>query len=310
MATKILIDTDPGIDDAMAILFSLRCPELEVVALTSVFGNVEVELATQNALRLVELEENDHVPVAHGAARPLAKASMRLGKHVHGEDGMGDTNLPPPKSTPIGIPAAQFIVETVMAHPGEITLAPIGPLTNLALALQLEPKISTIVKEVVLMGGAATVPGNASPVAEANVFRDPHAASIVFGAGWSVTQVGLDVTSQCVMTKAFLEQLGQADNPASSLLGRILPFYQEFYESTYELAGGIHTHDFSAIAYVLDPSLFRSERWPIYVETEGRCAGQTIPDRRGQWGEQPMVNICLEVDAPRVIALYKEYLIG
>lgn len=308
MANKILIDTDPGIDDAMAILFALRHPELDVVGLTTVWGNVEVEVATQNALRLVELEGNDHVPVARGAARPLANASIGLGKHVHGQDGMGETNLPPPKGKPLGISAAQFIVESVMACPGEITLVPIGPLTNLALALQLEPQISMKIKEVVLMGGAATVPGNASPVAEANIYHDPHAASIVFAAGWAVTQVGLDVTSRCIMTRAYLDEIGQADNPASELLVRMLPFYQEFHANTYSLDGGIYTHDFSAIAYVLDPSLFRTESWPLYVETDGRCAGQTIPDRRSQWGNLPVINVCLEVDTSQLTALYKKHL--
>jgi len=151
MTRKILIDTDPGIDDTMAILFALRSPELEVVGLTTVFGNTDVEYTAQNALRLVELEGNDHIPVAQGAGRPLILPLRSLGKLVHGQDGMGNANLPPPKGRLASQHAAQFIVETVLANPGEITLVPVGPLTNLALALRLDARIAGLVNKVVLM---------------------------------------------------------------------------------------------------------------------------------------------------------------
>ena len=169
MAKKIIFDTDPGVDDTMALTFALRSPELEVVGVTSVFGNAAGSVTAQNALRLVELEGNDHIPVARGADRAVVFPAMELGTMVHGEDGMGNTNPPPPKGKLLDMHAAEFIVETVLANPGDITLVPVGPLTNIALALRLEPRIADLVAEVVLMGGAAHVPGNITPLAEANI---------------------------------------------------------------------------------------------------------------------------------------------
>jgi uridine nucleosidase len=307
MPQKIIIDTDPGVDDSMAILFALRSPELEVVGLTTVFGNTDVEVCAQNALRLVELEGHGHIPVAQGAGVPLSIPPRSHGKMVHGADGMGNTNPPPPQGKLLPIHAAPFIAETVMAHPGEITLVPVGPLTNIALALRLEPRIATAVKEVVIMGGAATVPGNASPVAEANIHNDPEAAAIVFGAGWPLTMVGLDVTTKTLMSKEYLDEIGRTGNKATDLLRRITPFYQEFFDDFYGMGGSIHTHDPSAIACLIDRSLFRIERMPVLVEMQGHCAGQTAPDRKRQWGQDAAdINVCLDVDSPRLLALYKE----
>ncbi len=308
MPTKILIDTDPGIDDSMAILFALRSSELEVVGLTAVFGNTDVEITVQNALRLVELEGHAHIPVAEGAGVPLVIPPRSRGKLVHGDDGLGGANLPPPRGKPVNLHAASFIIETVLAHPGEITLVPVGPLTNLALAVRLEPRIAPLVKEVVLMGGAAAVRGNASPVAEANIHNDPHAAAIVFGAGWPLTMVGLDVTTQCIMSKDYLADLGRAGTLATDLIARIIPYYQRVHDHYYGMAGATFTHDPSAIACVIDRSLFRIERLPMFLETEGYCAGQTISDRYRQWGDLPEANVCLEVDAPRLRSLFRERL--
>ena len=177
---KIIIDTDPGADDALAILFALQRPELEVFGLTSIFGNVPTDLAAQNALRLLTVAGRLDIPVAQGAAKPLSIPPASYAYWVHGDDGLGNLNLPLSKTQPIPQAAAQFIVDTVMAHPGEVTLVPIGPLTNLALALALEPRITGNVAGVVLMGGAARVNGNVNPAAEANIFHDPHAADAVF----------------------------------------------------------------------------------------------------------------------------------
>ncbi|HSV85530.1 MAG TPA: nucleoside hydrolase [Levilinea sp.] len=310
MAIKILIDTDPGVDDAMAILFALRSPELEVVALTTVFGNAPVELTTQNALRLLELEGNSHIPVARGADFPLVRSRGELGMHVHGDDGMGGLNLPPPKGAPAAIPAAQLIVDTVMANPGEITLLPLGPLSNIGLALLLEPAIARNVKEVILMGGSAYDRGNASPAAEANIYNDPEAAALVFNAAWPLTMVGLDATHRCVMTQTYLDELYRASNPAIELIRKILPFYQRFHDSIYAMNGGIHTHDPSAVAYAIDPTLFVTRQMPIYVETEGRCAGDTVPDAHGKWKQGPLATVCLDVDAQRLLALYQARLVS
>ena len=305
---KIIIDTDPGVDDTMAILFALRSPELEVIGLTSVFGNTYVETTTLNALRLVELEGNQHIPVARGAGQPLVGKARSIGMHVHGSDGMGDTNPPPPKGSPLDIPAAQFIVQEIMGNPGEITLVPIGPLTNIALALRLEPRIVENVKEVVIMGGSAYAGGNASPVAEANIYNDPYAANIVFSAGWPLTMLGLDATMKWIMTKEYLDDLCSAGNLATDLIRDILPFYQAFLDGFYHSDGDIHTHDPSAIAYLIDNSLFTSEEMPMFVETVGRCAGQTVPDIHHLVGEFPLVNVCLDADSTALSELYKERL--
>ena len=310
MSKKIIIDTDPGIDDAMAILLALRSSELEVIGLTTVFGNARGEVTAQNALRLVSLEGHAHIPVAQGSGVPLVLPLMELGTFVHGEDGMGNTNSPMPVKELLNIPAAQFIVETVLSNPGEITLVPIGPLTNIALALHLEPRIVRMVRQVVMMGGAALTPGNISPVAEANIYHDPHAAAAVFSAGWPVVMVGLDVTTQVVMTPAYLEELYAANNPATNLLRSTLPCYQRFHEAFYGMKGNIHTHDPSAIAYLMDPGLFETRLWPIYVELEGRGIGQTIADPRRQWGsDQPLTQVCSGVNADGVLQLIKERLV-
>jgi uridine nucleosidase len=308
MATKILIDTDPGIDDTMAILFALRSPELEVVGLTTVFGNTNITNTSQNALRLVELEGHGDIPVAMGAGNPLINPIASLGEFVHGPDGMGGINPPPPAGKVQSISAAQFIVDTVLSYPNEITLVPVGPLTNIALARHLEPRIAGLVKEVVIMGGAAFVPGNASPVGEANILNDPHAAAVVFGAPWPVTMVGLDVTMQVVMTGDYLEKLGQGGNPATDLIRRIVPIYQQFHDKTYGLGGDIHTHDPSAVAFVVDRSLFETAQLPMFVETQGRCAGQTIPDLLGHWDDASEVNVCRGVEAPHLLELFFERL--
>jgi inosine-uridine nucleoside N-ribohydrolase len=312
MPKKIIIDTDPGVDDAMAIFLALKSSEVEVVGLTTVFGNVHTDLATQNALRLLELAGRPDIPVAAGAALPLVVPLDSVADFVHGADGLGNTNLPLPAGRPVDEPAAQFIVETVMARPDQVTLVPIGPLTNLALALALEPRLPEKVAEVVLMGGAATVNGNVNPAAEANIIHDPHATDIVLNAGWPVTMVGLDVTLQTVMTDDYLASLKASGSTAGKFIHHISRFYRDFHYDLFGLAG-IHTHDPSAIAYVIDPTLFTVERGPVRVVTEGLAAGQTLFDRRQQWHEpnvwsedKPAVNVCLGVDSERLLALYKE----
>jgi uridine nucleosidase len=317
MPHKILFDTDPGVDDAMALLFALQSPELEVAGVTTVYGNAEVEQTTLNALRVLEVAGRTDVPVASGAARPLVRPYRGKRGHIHGEDALGNTFLPPPTGHPLDLPAAEYIIRTALAHPGEITLVAVGPLTNLALAARLEPRVVPAVRQVVIMGGAAFVPGNASPVAEANIFNDPEAASIVFAAGWPLTMVGLDVTMRTVMTTEYLHRLFPSSSnplrsdPLTTFLSRIVPVYLQSYRDRYGM-DGIPTHDPSAIAYAIEASLFRVERLPVYVETAGRCAGQTVPDRFRQWdgpstgSGQPLpeIDVCVDVDSPRLLALF------
>ncbi len=303
MPRKILIDADPGIDDALAILAALRSPELDVVGLSIVFGNADVDSCALNGLRLVELEGHDYVPVAKGCAQALFIPTEELGTAVHGLDGMGNTHLPLPHGQLDDRPAAEFIIDMVKAYPGEITLVPLGPLSNIGLALRLEPKIAGLVKEVVLMGGNAYVPGNISPVAEANIYHDPHAAEIVFSAGWPLTMVGLDVTTRTRMNPEYLARLYAAGNPAVKLLEQIHPCYKAYFDLHYNLQGTIHTHDPSTIAYLLAPQLYTGLKVPVHVETEGKCAGQTVPDAWHQWAERPPVNVLVGVDEPAVLEL-------
>lgn len=315
MPKKIIIDTDPGIDDAMAILFALGVPGLEVVGLTTIFGNVETALATQNALHLLEFAGVPQIPVAQGATRPLSIPFRGPAAFVHGVDGLGETAQAVPTTKAVNQSAAQFMVEMVMAHPGEITLVPIGPLTNLALALMLEPRIVQQVAEVVIMGGAATVNGNVNPAAEANIHNDPHAADLVFTAGWPITMVGLDVTTKVMMDEPYLASLCTPRCKTGSYIYDICRFYLDFHHRTHEFYA-LHTHDPSAIAYVIDPTLFQTQRGVIRVLTEGIARGQTVFDRRGhwsrpnEWSTHLPTNVCLDVDAERLLALYKHHILA
>jgi len=311
MPRKIIIDTDPGVDDAMAIFFALCSPKLDVVGLTTIFGNVHTELATKNTLRLLEIAGRSDIPVAPGALDPLTAPFEGPVPFVHGADGQGDINLPDPAGQALDISAAQFIVEQLRANPGEITLASVGPLTNIALALRLEPRITEWVDEVVLMGGNALAPGNASPAGEANIRNDPEAADLVFGADWQVTMVGLDVTLRVHMTPEHIADYATHGNPMSDHIVKVLPHYRNYFESVYD-AEGIFVHDSSAIAYILDPSLFTVRRWPIRVGTQGLGRGKTWPATGGRilppWEGRPEVNVCVDVDGVRLVEMEAEVL--
>ena len=306
MPRKIIIDTDPGVDDTMAIFFALCSPELELIGLTTIFGNVHTELATKNALRLLEIAGRGDIPVAHGADDALTGAFEGPVPFVHGTDGQGDIFLPDPAGAPIDLSAAQFIIEQLRAYPGEITLVPVGPLTNIALALRLEPRITEWVDEVVLMGGNALVPGNASPAGEANIRNDPEAADLVFGADWQVTMVGLDVTLRVHMRPEDIAEYAAHGNPMSAHITRILPHYRNYFEANYD-AEGIFVHDSSAIAYVIDPGLFTVRSWPIRVGTQGLGRGKTWPATGGRilpaWEGRPLVNVCIGVEGERLVGL-------
>lgn len=304
MPSKIIIDTDPGVDDSMAILFALSSPELDLLGLTAVFGNGQVVQLAQNAIHVLDVAGRSDIPVAVGAGEPLARAYRGRGRMVHGEDGLGNIFLSAPTRRPVASSAAQFIVETVMRQPGEVTLIAVGPLTNVALAVRLEPRLVSAVKQIIIMGGAAFCPGNASPVAEANIFNDPEAARIVFAAGWPLTMVGLDVTTQTIMTPVYLEELAKTGNARTDFIGRIVPFYLNFHREANGVEG-IFTHDPSAIAYALEPSLFKTRRAPVFVETLGQCAGQTVADLRHQWIKEPAIDICTEVDSVGLLELFK-----
>lgn len=306
---RVLIDTDPGVDDSMAILLAFHSPELTIEGLTTVFGNTGSDVTTQNALRLVEIAGHPHVPVARGAEKPMLRSYTGEGWRVHGRNGMGGVDLPPPQGQPDPRRAAQFIVDTIMANPGQITLAPLGPLTNVALAVLLEPKIVENVKEVVLMGGAAMVPGNASPVAEANIRNDPEAASIVFHAGWPVTMVGLDVTMKTQMNDTYLEDLKREGKAHGEFIYAITRHYVGLYKSRGITS--MPVHDPSTIAYLIDPTLFTTQKTFVDVEYHSPYhQGQTVADWRGQREREPNVHVCVGVESDRLLAMYWQRLTG
>jgi len=309
---KVLIDTDPGIDDSMAVLFALRSPSLEVVAITTIFGNVTTEQATANALRLVELA-GVSIPVARGAETPLVRPRRDPPAFVHGADGLGEIGAPPPRGAPVDESAAELIVKMAQRYPGELTLVPVGPLTNIALALELEPRLPELVAGVVLMGGTARATGNVSPVAEANISGDPDAADRVFRTAWPVVMVGLDVTTAVRMPDAVLERIAAADPELGGFIFRISRFYKAFYDSQ-GVTGGFYVHDPSAVAYVVDPTLFETQGARVRVDTDGLALGQTIaafgdpPDFWTPWREAPETKVCVKVDAARFLALYESTL--
>lgn len=314
MTRKLLIDTDPGVDDLMAIYTALASPELEVVGLTTVFGNAATPVTTQNALTLLDVAGREDIPVAAGELHPLATDYLGPVPQVHGHNGLGDAPLVASSRSPIDATAAEFIHATLADDPGKVTLLTLGPLTNVAVALQNHPEITDLVAEVVVMGGNALVPGNATPSAEANINNDPEAADLVFGAGWNVTMVGLDVTHQVVLSGEALDRISAGASSTAKLMGDAIPVYREFFEATNG-TDGIYVHDPSTVAYLLMPDAFSTNPWPLRVETESFSRGKTWPNLENTdeatpaaWQGRPRVQVCTGVDAPRVTAFVEERL--
>lgn len=309
----VIIDTDPGIDDAMAIAVALAAPELDVLALTTTFGNHDLPVTTANAQRILDALGHPDVPVVPGADRPLLRPGHGPATVVHGDDALGDAGYPAPSRPPDTTQhAAVRIVEEVRRRPGEVTLVPIGPLTNVALALRLEPRLVDLVAGVVVMGGAARVPGNVTPTAEANIWNDPEAAEVVLGAGWPLTLVGLDVTHQVHADRAWIDGLDELDTPAARLVVDTAPTYVRFHQRTDGL-DGIHCHDAAAVVHLLRPELFTTRPMAVRVVTEGFAAGTTVAaDRTGvpdaEWEARPRVDVALDVDAAGVLGTVRDLL--
>lgn len=312
---KIVFDTDPGIDDAMALLFAHFAPQIEVMGVTTVLGNGSIETVTNNALYICERFGID-AGVHQGAAAPLLVASDEPPAFVHGDDGLGNIHADKPDRQAANASAAEFLVNTVLAHPHEITLVAVGRLTNLAMALRLNPNIANLVKSVVVMGGALGSnehTGNVTPVAEANIFGDPHAADIVMTAPWDLTLVGLDVTMNCVMSSEQLERLRTRAGDAGEFIWDITRHYEDYYRRTRGVHG-FPVHDSCAVAYLLAPELFGTETGAIRVATEGISRGQTIlvPGGRkfppGAWDGVPHSRGCVTVDAQGLLSLYEDTL--
>jgi len=233
---KIILDTDPGIDDAIAICYALNHPQIEVLALTTIYGNVATGLATQNALRLCELNQH-HIPVATGTDKPLKITPNPVADFVHGMNGFGEIELPAPKLKPSSASAAELIVQLINKYPGEVTLAAVGPLSNLALAMELDSSIMQKVKQVIVMGGAFHRDGNVTTQAEANIWNDPHAAQQVLTAEWPVTVHGLDVTYQISFSAEYIEEIATHSKRVGGFLREAAKFYSEFYKKSLNFDG-------------------------------------------------------------------------
>lgn len=312
---KVIYDTDPGVDDAMALYFALAHPQIDLLGITTTFGNVTVAQAATNALYLTALAGRN-IPVTLGAKGPWAKPSAAPPEFIHGSDGLGNLPTRVPTSNRLDQrPSAQFIVDMARAQPGQITLVAVGPLGNLADALQLEPQLPQLLREVIVMGGTVDEPGNVSPVAEANIWNDPHAADVVFTAGFKLTMVGLDVTHRVVtelrLFKAFAEHHRHV---ATDTLHHAVEFYSIFYTGLHKhMAGapGCFAHDLLAFIYLVQPGLFRVKTGPVRVAIEGLAQGQTIFNRRKHapyphpgWGSDiPDTQVCMQVDAAGCLAL-------
>ncbi|MDN4502075.1 nucleoside hydrolase [Alteromonadaceae bacterium BrNp21-10] len=309
MIEKVIIDTDPGIDDAMALFFAFQSPEIEVLGLTTVFGNVDVQTSAKNALWLCELAKQQ-LPVTQGCARPWIGPMSSYAHFVHGDDGLGNTQNSPPNGQLDPRHSAQFIVDMVNAHPNEISLVAIGPLTNLALALQLDPMLASKVKQVILMGGAATCAGNITPAAEANIWNDAYAAQIVFAADWQVTMIGLDITDKLRFNQGFLDELKTANPLLGGYIDRAAQCYMDFY-SQGQTQRECRFHDVTTLAYLVRPQWFQSQLGKLLVSTDSLTLGQTVFCPQGQglsepWTSGPYTNVALTVDDQALKQLYLE----
>jgi inosine-uridine nucleoside N-ribohydrolase len=314
---RVIIDTDPGVDDAMAILLALNSPELKVEALAVVPGNVEAWQGLENALKLVSLANRCDVSVAAGAQHPLAQ-KLITAQYWHGKNGLAGVELPAPKCKADSRFAPDLIIETIHKYPHEVTLIPVGPLTNIALAVSKDPSIVPLTKDIVIMGGSITG-GNVDGAAEANIYNDPEAASIVFNAGWMVTMIGSDVGERTIITRKHLTELEPMHGPESDFIAKLA----DFYISRSEKSGyqGAAMYDPLAVATVIDPKLVTLKDMHVDVETRGEFTrGETVANRMGfdennvLHGDhyeidgliplKPNSRVCLASDADRFLQLF------
>ncbi|EOA38276.1 hypothetical protein CARUB_v10009769mg [Capsella rubella] len=312
---KIIIDTDPGIDDAMAIFVALNSPEVDVIGLTTIFGNVYTTLATRNALHLLEVAGRTDIPVAEGTHQTFLKEKkVRIADFVHGKDGLGNQNFPPPKGKPIEKSGPEFLVEQAKLHPGQITVVALGPLTNIALAVQLDPEFSKNVGQIVLLGGAFAVNGNVNPASEANIFGDPEAADIVFTCGADIIAVGINVTHQVVMSADDKDKLASSNGKLAQYLCKILDVYYDYHLTAYEIKG-VYLHDPATILAAFLPSLFTYTEGVARVQTSGITRGLTLLynnqkkfEEVNEWSNKPSVKVAVTIDAPAVLKLIMDRL--
>ena len=320
---KIIFDTDPGTDDAMALMLALNSPELDVRAVTVVPGNVTARQGLENALRMISLANRCDIPVAAGAQHPLFQ-KLITAEFWHGKNGLANIELPPSKCKVDSRYGPDLIIEMVHAAPHEITLVPIGPLTNIALAVEKDPSIVPLVKEVILMGGSITG-GNVNAAAEANIYNDPEAAQIVFQAGWPLTMVGLDVGDKTLLSAKYLAQLGQTHGPMNDFIYQVAHYLIDL--SAQFGSDGTPMYDPLAVGVAIDATLVKAPPMHVDVETRGEFTrGETVANRHGAvernvlHGDryiiegldkvEPNAKVCVDVDANRFLQLFVSRLRG
>jgi inosine-uridine nucleoside N-ribohydrolase len=300
---KIVLDCDPGHDDAIALLLALASPEVELLGVTTVHGNQTLEKTSANALKVLEFVGRTDVPVAAGAERPLRREPF-VAAYVHGESGLDGPSLPPPSRAPIERHAVDFLAETVLGSPEPVTLVPTGPLTNIGLFLARHPEAAARVHRIVLMGGAIGE-GNVTPAAEFNIWCDPEAADRVFSSGLDVTMVGLDVTHKALVGPAHAEKL-RASGRVGGMVAELLDFYGRFHRETYGWDGS-PIHDAVALAHAFRPGLVETRRTGVRVDCDGELGrGRTNVDLRGRMGWEPNADVAVDIDADGFVALLLE----
>jgi purine nucleosidase len=299
---RIIIDTDPGVDDAFTFLLALASPEIKLEALTTTQGNVTVEKATRNALSILELGHASLVPVAQGSVLPLIQP-LRASASVHGETGIGNSQLPEPQIKPVRGHAVDYLIERVLPEPNEISIFPIGPLTNIAMAIRKEPKFSNAVKELVIMGGAIQEGGNMTPLAEFNIYVDPHAAHIVFQAGIPITLIPLDVTHKCLLKQEHMDRLGKISSPITRFIRDAMEVYLEAsLKLGYE---GCALHDPLTLATIIAPELLTLKEYYVDVDISGGVSmGKTFADVFNVTKKPANMKVAMDVRGEEFIELF------
>ncbi|KAE8717047.1 putative uridine nucleosidase 2 [Hibiscus syriacus] len=311
---KLIIDTDPGIDDSIAILMAFQNPEYEILGLTTVFGNLHTKDATRNALLLCEIAGNPGVPVAEGSPEPLKGGRPSVADFVHGSDGMGHIYLPHPKTKKLDNTASEFLVEKVSEYPGEVSVLALGPLTNLALAIKRDSSFASKVKNIVVLGGSFFALGNVNPAAEANIYGDPEAADIVFTSGANIIVVGLNITTQVKMTDEDLLELKQSKGKHAQLLSEMCEFYRNWHVKS-DGVYGIFLHDPVSFVALVRPDLFTYKKGVVRVETQGICKGLTLLDQglkkwigSNPWTGYSPISVAWTVNVDEVLDYIKQQL--
>lgn len=297
MPRKIIIDTDPGQDDAVAILLAFASPEFEILGLTAVAGNVPLPLTEKNARKICELAGRGDAKVFAGAVRPLIRPLVTA-EYVHGKTGLDGPDLPEPTMALQKQYAVDFLVETLMAHPpGTITLCTLGPLTNIALALIREPRIASRIQQIVAMGGGFFEGGNTTPAAEFNIYVDPQAARVVFHSGVPITLIPLDCTHKALTSRVRVAKFREMANRAGPVVAELLDFFERFDERKYGTDGG-PLHDPCVIAWLLKPALFSGRDVHVAIECESELTmGMTVIDWWGVTGKPPTAHVIKDVDS-------------